>query len=61
MARKSRKNIVQAEQNNIQTIYKAAAYVRLSYEKEQTIARGTIENQANFSQGYSYSAYATYS
>ncbi len=52
MARKSRKNIVQAEQTNIQTTYKAAAYVRLSTEKEQTLARGTIENQANFIKNY---------
>ena len=52
MARKSRKTVITPDTNIFQPICKAAAYVRLSIEKEQTLARGTIENQANFIKEY---------
>lgn len=52
MARKSRKTVITPDTNIFQPICKVAAYVRLSTEKEQTLARGTIENQANFIKEY---------
>lgn len=50
MARKSRRaGVVPAKQDSIDVFkYKVAVYARLSREREDTIERGTIENQVEF-------------
>lgn len=54
MARKSRKDGANAETMavSVDCKYKVAVYARLSHEKEETMERGTIENQVSFIRDY---------
>ena len=54
MARKSRKDGTNAETMTVSVDckYKVAVYARLSHEKEETMERGTIENQVSFIRDY---------
>lgn len=54
MARKSRKNGANVEMTAVSADYKykVAVYARLSHEKEETLERGTIENQVSFIHDY---------
>jgi DNA invertase Pin-like site-specific DNA recombinase len=54
MARKSRKAATVVSKNTVtvEYRYKVAVYARLSHEKEETIERGTIENQVSFIREY---------
>jgi hypothetical protein len=54
MARKSRKAATVVSKNAVtaEYRYKVAVYARLSHEKEETIERGTIENQVSFIREY---------
>ncbi|MBR1442925.1 MAG: recombinase family protein, partial [Firmicutes bacterium] len=53
MARKSRNHIVSQNSDIVKnSIYKTAVYARLSAEKDESIARGTIDNQVNYIKNY---------
>ena len=54
MARKSRKNVSDEKNTSVSADYKykVAVYARLSQEKEETIERGTIDNQVSFIRDY---------